>query len=190
MKAKVQLRENVLSEVKPARVFDAFAGLGKMFESVWSRADSYLGCDSRDWLPSEPHRRMICDNRIALRALDLSTFNVFDIDAYGQPWEQMLIIAHRRRWATGEVGAVVTTDGSTRKNAFGAPSIATNQLLGVSNLQTPRNHASADKIADMCAAKWLELSGVRQLKRWQATGRGSGIGGQKMTYTAIVFRGI
>jgi len=66
---------------KPAKVFDAFAGEGQMYSSVWNGADRYVGCD----LKYRPDGRLMfaADNRRVLRAIDLAEFNIFDLDAYG-----------------------------------------------------------------------------------------------------------
>ena len=44
-------------------------------------------------------------------ASDLSKYNVFDLDAYGSPWHQFLIILKRRKVARGESLAIFLTDG-------------------------------------------------------------------------------
>jgi len=94
--AKVDIRKRVLETIGPgkARVFDGFAGSGKMFEAVWSSAAAYTGCDLK-W-QNDDRRMYAADSRRVLRSIDLAQFNVFDLDAYGSPYEQCLIIAARR----------------------------------------------------------------------------------------------
>lgn len=190
--AKVQLRLNVLDCVRPARVFDAFAGLGNMYLRAWSKADSYVGCDERDWSPSEPHKRFVCDNRIVMRAIDLQAFNIFDFDAYGMPWDQMLILLHRRTWAKGEIGAVVLTDGSSLKIRVGGMSNAMATLLGAQAARDnlPRNLHHLQAIRRLTLKRWCQLARVAPRRLWEATGRGSGRGGTQMAYTACVFEGL
>lgn len=98
--AKVMIRRNVLSTVgKDSAVFDAFGGTGKMYSEVWKDAGSYTGCDMK---PQRDSRLMFCaDNRRVMRAIDLTSFNVIDLDSYGSPWEQAIIIAELRRVAPG-----------------------------------------------------------------------------------------
>src|SRR5262252_2796473 len=87
--AKIEIRRNLLAAIKPARVFDAFAGAGELHDAVWCEAAEYVGCDEK-WF--RDHRLMyVADNRRVLRAVDLTAFNIFDLDAYGSPWEQALI---------------------------------------------------------------------------------------------------
>lgn len=186
--AKVELRRNVLELVRPSRVFDAFCGLGEMWRGAWCEAESYLGCDERPWTPSEEHRRIVCDNALALRALDLSRFNVFDLDAYGSPWDQMTILAARRTWEAGERGAVVTTDGTSMKLRFGGLPHSLASLVGVP-AHKGATDADSDALMRLALSSWLRRCNVRPLRQWQAQGHGSGKGGQRMIYTAVVFEG-
>ena len=126
--AKVALRQHVLDRVSPARVLDAFCGGGVMYGAVWRKAKAYVPCDSARWAPGDPVR-FVCDNRRLLRCLDLGDFNVFDFDAFGSPWEQVLILAARRRWGTGEKGGLVLTDGSALKTRWGALPAALAELV-------------------------------------------------------------
>jgi hypothetical protein len=110
-KAKVAIRRNVLAAVghdKP--VFDAFAGTGKMYSEVWKDAGPYTGCDMK---PQQDSRLMFCaDNRRVMRAIDLTKFGIIDLDSYGSPWEQAIIIADRRRVASGELFGLILTEGA------------------------------------------------------------------------------
>jgi hypothetical protein len=46
---------------------------------------------------------MFCaDNRHVMRAIDLAPFSIFDLDSYGSPWVQAIILADRRRVDAGE----------------------------------------------------------------------------------------
>ena len=184
--AKVKLRLNVLAELNPARVLDCFCGTGQMFDNAWRQAASYTGCDERPWSPADPVSRFVVDNRRLLRALDLQRFNVFDLDAYGSPWEQMMIIADRRRWAPGERGAVVLTDGSALRLKFGdiVPTPALRELLGAEGAQP--GAASAALLLDRAESAWLRRAGVRLVRSWRATRKG----GTEMRYSALVIEGL
>ncbi|WP_028167570.1 hypothetical protein [Bradyrhizobium elkanii] len=109
--AKVLIRRNVLEAVgRDVEVFDAFAGSGEMYREVWRQAAGYVGCDQK-WFRDE-RCAYVADNRRVLRAIDLAPFSIFDFDAFGSPWEQMLIVAARRKVAAGERLGVVLTEGS------------------------------------------------------------------------------
>jgi hypothetical protein len=180
-RSKVELRRRVLAAVAPARVFDAFCGLGRLFAEVWSQADAYVGCDARPWSPAESLPRFVADNRRVLRCIDLHAFNVFDFDAYGSSWEQLLILAARRTWARGERGAVVITDGDVMRFGLHAKTLA--KMLGVeagSNLGSGKDST----VVDLAIKRWCALARVTPEHTW---GFASGIG--KIFYRACVFSG-
>lgn len=183
--AKIQIRRNVLDAVKPAHVFDAFCGpTGEMWWDVWSQADSYVGCDT-EFLLTDPRKRFVADNRRVLRSIDLQAFNVFDFDAFGSPWEQMLILAARRTWAPGERGAVVLTHGSGMRLGFGKMSFAFAKALGRESLTTSPFAGDAMILERDAIRIWCSRCSVGLLKMWQAESKRQ----PKMVYTAIVFEG-
>lgn len=186
VEAKIKLRRNVLELVQPARVFDAFCGFdGEMYRSVWCEADEYVGVDMR-WRIDDPRPRFVADNRRVMRAIDLGAYNVFDIDAYGSPWEQLTILAARRRWSTGERGAVVITDGSSIKLRTGGVLGAMARICGLAGTRVPASNVSADALQTIAIGAWLKVANVRALRRWQAKSGGR----SQMLYTAVVFEGL
>lgn len=56
-------------------------------------------------------KRFTSSHNIVLRAIDLQPFNLFDIDAFGSPWEQVWIISRRRQLNAGERIALAITSG-------------------------------------------------------------------------------
>src|SRR3990172_2102615 len=102
LSAKVELRQRVLEAVQPARVLDLFCGGRSLWRAVWQYAQDYVPCDVTPWTIAEASR-FVCDNRRLLRSLDLHSFNVFDLDAFGSPWGQMAIPAARRRCHTNKL---------------------------------------------------------------------------------------
>lgn len=178
--AKVRLRELALGHVGTASVLDCFCGLGEMHTAVWRKADRYVGCDEQEWDFTGPPR-FVCNNLMLLRALDLQQFNIFDLDAYGSPWEQAMIIASRRLWGPGENGAIVLTDGSSMRTRFGG-STRSMRVHGV-------GLRSSDESERTALAKWVHASSVNVSAAHRAYSNGSGKGGQRMTYTVVLFEG-
>jgi hypothetical protein len=182
--AKVELRQNVLSALPECRVFDAFCGpTGDMYRAAWSQAAHYVGVDT-EWACADVRRRYVADTCLVLRAVDLSGYSVFDMDAFGSPWEAAIILSARRRWRAGERGALVLTDGSAGKEKYGHAVKALSQLVG------PANHKSV--IADRQSAgiyAWCKLAGVTPERVWQARGYSNTRGSQTMFYAAVVFHG-
>lgn len=180
--AKVQLRREVLAAVAPAHVFDAFCGLGEMRREAWVDAASWTGCDSRPWDPSQPVR-YIADNLDVMRAVDLSRFNVFDLDAYGSPWAQMALLVERRRWAPGERGAVVLTSGTGLASQWGCTHATLGQFIGLERFERLRGQRFAAERAGL--TEWVARAGVRLISRREARRPGQ-VG---VLYTALVFEG-
>lgn len=186
-RAKVEIRRRVLAALTPAaaRVFDAFAGPGLMWAEVWQHAAAYVGCDER-W-----HRDARCcfvaDNRRVMRCLDLTPFTIFDLDAYGSPWEQALILAARRRLAPGERVGLVVTEGTWMKTRTGTcwPA-ALRQACGI----TPAAGGMGDKgMHDELIARALlhvvRRMGGRMIQQWRAVG----VTGARMRYLGVVIEG-
>lgn len=188
-RAKVELRQRVLELVRPARVFDAFCGPdGEMYRDVWCNAQDYVGCDLEfKW--GDARKRFVADNRRVMRCVDLSRFNVFDIDAFGDPWEQMTILAHRRRWLAGERGAVLITDGSDMKTRYGSAANALAHMAGVDGHRFAACKASGRGLRELALKRWVATCRVKLVGRWQAQSNGSGKGAQLMVYSALVFTG-
>lgn len=183
--AKVELRRRLLSEVGQERavVFDAFAGSGEMYREVWSAAAGYVGCDLRMF--RDGRRAFVADNRRVLRAVDLATFNVFDLDAYGSPWEQALIIAARRKVAADERIAIALTEGSGLKLKTGGIPDALRILCGVKG--KPAGLARhQDELIGAAIAGFARRLNCGVERRWEAA-RG---GGAAMHYIGLVLVGL
>ncbi len=191
---KANIRRNVLEHVQPARVLDAYCGPdGMMFHDVWHAADAYIGIDE-EWKTTDTRRRHAGDNARIIRAIDLQAFNVFDFDAFGSPWELMVVLAARRQWKRGERGAVILTDGGSMYGQFGQPSSGIANLLHLphgSKLAPGRD--AAKESAEMALQAWLRRVAVRPVAAWgvdaSAKERGAD-GGLDMIYKAVVFDGL
>ena len=182
--AKVYIREWVLSFVGEgrARVFDAFAGNGKLHDAVWSRAAAYQGCDTTLYLDT---RTMFCaDNRRVLRCIDLGTFNVFDLDAFGSPWEQAAIIAARRPVAAGEKIGLVLTLGEGLTLKLGKMPAALGRLAGFA--RGVPGALRDGEIAERAIRGIARRMECEIAHRWQAERKG----GSNMRYVGLALRGM
>jgi hypothetical protein len=182
--AKVEIRRNVLEAVaRPVRVFDAFAGTGELYRAIWCEADSYTGCDQR-YLPDDRRRLFCADNRRVMRAIDLGAFNVFDLDAYGSPWEQAIILAARRRLEPGErIGLVVTDAGLTYKNNVIPRPVA--ELTGLRHGVAVGVWKNREALHRQIAAALARRFRGRIERQWMA----EGVRGAAVTYWGFVLAG-
>jgi hypothetical protein len=178
-KAKIEIRRRVLAQVKPAKVLDLFCGRGEMYRAVWQNAASYTGCDERPWDWKLDPPRFVADNRRLLRCLDLTQFNIFDLDSYGSPWEQAEIVLHRRKWEPGERGGIIVTDGSSLKLRWGQTPKALARIAGVTQ-GIPTTAPVAD-LQTRALTQWVKRAKVKVLCMWQAQAQ--------VLYTGLVFEG-
>jgi hypothetical protein len=186
--AKLTIRRNVLRAIglDKAAVFDAFAGAGAMYDGVWKDAASYVGCDTR--FLRDPRCCYVADNRRVMRAIGLEAFNVFDFDAYGSPWDQMLILAsRRRRLAAGELLGVVMTEGTALKMKMGSASATMARLAGIRTTQPGLGTDDMQgQLINRALLRIAAMMGARIVKRWQATGKM----GSRMLYIGLVLQGL
>jgi hypothetical protein len=182
-KAKIAIRRNVLATIgADTAVFDAFAGAGKMFSEVWKDAKAYTGCDMK---PQADSRLMFCaDNRRVMRAIDLTKFGIIDLDSYGSPWEQAIIIADRRRVAPGELFGLILTEGAGFSYKMNFVPAAISILTGLR-----ASHVGLGKkqnaVIDKAIAGLVQRMNCTIEKRWQAEGKT----GAAMRYIGMVLKG-
>jgi hypothetical protein len=182
-RAKVSIRRSVIDAVgRDKGVFDAFAGSGEMYSAVWKDAAFYTGCDQK---LQRDGRLMFCaDNRRVLRAIDLAPFSIFDLDSYGSPWVQAIIIADRRRVAAGELLGLVLTEGAgfAYKSNIVPEAIAvlTGLRTGIVGLSKKQ-----DAVIDKAISGLARRMSCTVEKRWQAEGRT----GAAMRYIGLVLKG-
>jgi len=94
-RVKAALRIAAIQELgTETRVLDAFAGKGDLWRCVEGQVGplSVMHVDKAQGGASTLH----ADNRRVLRSLDLSRFDLVDLDAYSMPTDQVEILARRR----------------------------------------------------------------------------------------------
>lgn len=180
---KIALRRHLLDAIPAARVFDAFAGSGKMYREVWREATAYTGCDLK-WYRDE-RSVFVCKCERAMRAIDLADFNVFDLDAYGSPWTQVRILAARRRLAPGERIGLALTDGSGLKLKLGQCPKALAELCRLTRDKTPGINRVHGVLIDKALDEVCRIMQARVVARWDHTRPGN----SEMRYLAVVIEG-
>lgn len=182
-KAKIAIRQSVLTAIAKPIVFDAFAGSGEMYSAVWKDAAAYTGCDQK---PQKDSRLMFCaDNRRVMRAIDLAAFNVFDFDSYGSPWEQAIILAARRPVKAGEAIGLVLTEGVGLFYRNNGIPIAVSILTGLPTRGMAGVGRNQDMIINKAIAGLARRMSCEVIKRWQAEGKTGAV----MRYIGLVLRG-
>lgn len=106
--AKIKLRKKALT-LSRINILEVFCGAGEMYNSVWSDADKYTGIDIVKYFDK---RNTICGDAFkAVSSIDLTGFNVFDIDAYGSPYLILDKVIERIDKTINEFYFIIT-DGS------------------------------------------------------------------------------
>lgn len=182
--AKTEIRRKVLEAIgaDAAHVFDAFAGDGHMWRTVWHAAAGYVGCDKEFYV--DERIAFVGDNRRVMRAIDLRAFNVFDLDSYGSPWEQLYILAARRPIEPGERIGLVLTEGTGLKMKMGGMPLALATLASV----RPHMHGLGkvqDELINRGVAGAARLMAAEVQLRWQA----ASTKGSAMRYIGMVLQG-
>jgi hypothetical protein len=184
LRAKIAVRQDVLEDIgaENARVFDAYCGDGELYRAVWSKAASCVGCDLEFY--RDERIAFKADNRRVMRAIDLDQFNIFDMDSYGSPWEQLYILATRRKVKPGELVAIVLTEGQGMKLKLGGMSIALSRLTGVP-LWMDGLSKFQDELIDRALHRVAKMMNATSIRRRQTEEKK----GSTMHYIAVVMRG-
>jgi len=88
---KVAIRNWGLKQVNEPHILDCFCGYQELRKACYSDLP-YFGIDKKSDTPADIH----CDNMEYLRTADLTRYNFIDIDVYGNPWEQFLMVSKRK----------------------------------------------------------------------------------------------
>jgi hypothetical protein len=183
MQAKVDIRRHVLKGVGPrAVVLDAFAGAGSMWQHVWKDAADYVAIDEH-W-HNDARCAFVADNLRVLRAIDLKPFTIFDLDAYGSPWDQLGIIAARRPLQPGERIGLVLTEGTWLKTRAKDPVRGLRAALP-RKLVTPIPYSVHDALITRTLRTLVGDMGGTIGQSWMAIGST----GAKVRYIGVVVDG-
>jgi len=180
--AKVAMRQRVLAAIPNPSVLDAFAGSGMMWRRVWRAADC-VGIDLK-WYPDRKRPAYVADNLRVMRCIDLSRFNIFDLDAHSSPWAAALVLASRRQVAPGELIGICLTDGHRTKVALGKPAKAMTELAGVDRAAPGMQRHHEEIVA-------RAMDGLAERMRCDVVSREqvSGTSAARVQYAAMVLRG-
>ena len=97
LQLKQSLRAYYTSDLNEVNVLDCFCGKSEVWEGV--PCTKYIGIDKEKTKKINYHG----DNRKWLKVLDLSNFNVIDLDAYGIPYSQLEIIFSNKTLKKGTI---------------------------------------------------------------------------------------
>lgn len=185
-RAKIEIRRHVLNHIGAAnaRVFDAFAGEGLLYQGVWREAAAYVGCDL-DWYRDDERTCFVADNRRVMRCFDLRPYSIFDFDGFGSCYEQLTILAARRPVAPDERIGIAMTDGSGLRLKMGWIPDALALMSGLRRHMPGVARNQAD-IIDRALAGLCRRMNVKILNRWQARGKSA----SSLYYIGLILQGL
>ncbi len=164
---KIEIRRRLLQALPAPSVLECFAGEGKIYQQCY-RDLPYTGLDRKQI--NDARNIIAVDNRRYLRSADLEQFNLFDLDAYGSPWHQFLIIIERRTFTVGEPVAFALTEGLDFKMRMsGLPSGMLKYVGLKRGMNIPMLHNHADFIRSLFITKLLRKTGLTTQQAWIAS---------------------
>jgi nitrate reductase beta subunit len=148
--SKEKIRQNIFDLFENKKnVLEIFCGSGEMYRKVWKNADKYTGIDI---IEQNDERHTICgDSMEVLKKIDINEYNIFDIDSYGGPYEELNYILNNINTKQKEI-AFVLTDGSHINLALGHINSGYRKILGIKSKRLTNAHL----LHDMFIKKILE----------------------------------
>lgn len=144
LRTKIRVRQLALDKIgkSEVRVLDAYAGEG----IVWAQMKkenpeikiTTLGIEKRKYLNPAV---IMGDNRKVMKGLDLSQFDLIDLDAFGCPWEQLAICAQKAPGVLVTATHIIVTLGPVPK-----------QLLQMAGL--PEEWCNRKKVPQALFNRW------------------------------------
>ena len=120
---KIDLRRQATAHLKKTKVLDLFGGENRLWASF--ELDRYYGVEKE----KGKGRNLTADNMRVIRSLDLSGFNVIDIDTYGIPANQLSEIFDNPTLTPGTV--IIYTCISNKRSALSRRII---EMFGLSEM--------------------------------------------------------
>jgi len=162
---KINIRHLVvtmLGGIKECSVLEAFAGEGHIYDACYTKAIDHIAFDIKSikrpgWIQG--------DNNILLPKHINGGYNLYDLDAYSDPWTLAAEVARLRD--SGIFGMVLTCS-QTRNLHAGNLSPYMRRASGYGHL--PKNPLVAryyDELIELCVSDWAR-HGVKVLRGWRA----------------------
>lgn len=123
---KIRVRKQALERIgkDEVHVLDAFAGEGIVWSAMRKHCPDIkittLGIEKRKYLNPAV---IMGDNRKVMRGLDLTQFDLIDLDAFGCPWEQLAICSEAAPGVPVIATHIIVTLGPTPRQLLEAGGI-------------------------------------------------------------------
>lgn len=157
---------------RDCRVLELYCGAGEMYKKVWRRSSKYLGVDIEKF--NDERETIQGDAVKTISRLDLSKFNTFDIDAYGEPYTAMYELVQNLGIVNRDLYFCVT-DGSEFTMRMGTLCRGLRLSLYGSDESAPkivkRIHKQHDRLAKEAFKNYAKNTGTKLNKMLMAKGK-------------------
>jgi hypothetical protein len=110
---KVMMRLRHLPDKPAITVLDAFAGDGTIWRQVRKMSDKQITVVSLDQKPDKSGVYLQGDNIKFMAGMDLTRFDIIDLDAYGVPYDQLCLMTERAAKGTVVFVTFIQSSGPT-----------------------------------------------------------------------------
>lgn len=114
--SKLKSRQHIIKVLKQEgitepNILDVFCGHGRVWKEAYNKTPLYVGLDKKQF--NDERKTIVCDNIRYLRHkhASLDDFDLFDLDAYGSPFEHLAVISSRLKWERTSIVGIAITDG-------------------------------------------------------------------------------
>jgi len=154
---KIGLRLEVLNLIKKKKVniLECYSGKGVLWDSVKNKTDKEISILKIDQKRISESGILIGDNRKYLKCLDLSKYDIIDLDAYGIPFEQLEIIFKK-----DYVGYIICTMIQTGMGNLNNGLLA---ILGFDKKIISQCRVFLSRIALEILCKYLYIRGIQNI---------------------------
>ena len=153
---KTELRKRLLADmgITDAYVLDTCAGAGEIWAAMADHVNvkQWIRCD----LKPRQHGTLALSAQQAIQNLPLDTFNVIDIDPYGEPWEPYMALLARLRKPT----AVFVTRGHVGWSRLSHATVAFVGLPDEWFMDLPRTPQLCQHAADLLLQRTWDFADI------------------------------
>lgn len=165
LEGKVQLRLDSLQHIKKDRVtvLEAFGGDGVIWSLVKQRTEKKISILRIDKKPDKKGVYLRGDNLKFLKSIDLSSFDIIDLDAYGSPYNQLEIVFRRRYKGIVHCTYIQTGMGQINKKLL--------ERLGYTSRMVEKCPTLFSRQPFQKMLDYLSLNQVKEIRNVSATDR-------------------
>lgn len=155
LEKKVELRLKALPDKNQVLVLECYAGDGVIWEKVKQQTEKEIKILRIDQKPDKKGVYLKGDNLKFIKSIDLSVFDIIDLDAYGSPFNLLEVVFQQNYKGIVHVTFIQTMQGALHKKMLNKLGF-TNKMI--EKCQTLFNQDGIGKLLS-----YLSLNGINQV---------------------------